>query len=143
MLVGCVPKMDSNGELARDYLLEKGYSVKSYEGSYIYSVNRQELVEMPHISIWARQTVSPESYIGKDIIQEIFIVKNHPVIKINGTKVEVRVFIFDGQIIGGTSYPAEDGVVGWGYSLEGKTAEEVQNNNLDGWIAEWNKKYGQ
>lgn len=145
LLAGCEPNLEkgSNGELAKQYLLKKGYSIKSYKGSHVYSFTREELVDMPHISIWAIQTVQPDQYIGKDIIQEIFIVKNHPLNKIYGTKVEARVFIFNGDVIGGTSYPADDGMGGWGYSLDGKTAEEVQDNNLEDWIGEWNKKYGQ
>ena len=98
---------------------------------------------MPHISIWARQTVQPDPYIGKDIIQEIFIVKNHPLSRVYGRKVEVRVFVFGGQVIGGTSVPADDSMAGWGYSLDGKTAEEVQDENLEEWIDKWNKEYGQ
>ncbi|RSD28634.1 hypothetical protein [Mesobacillus subterraneus] len=145
LLVGCGPKLepDSTGELARQYLVDQGYSLKSYEGSQVYSFEKHELVDMPHKSIWARQTVQPDPYIGKEIIQEIFIVKNHPVSKIYGKKVEVRVFIVDGKIIGGTSYPDDDTMGGWGYSLEGKTAEEVQGDKLEEWSEEWNKKYGQ
>ncbi|RBP89967.1 hypothetical protein DFO70_11073 [Cytobacillus firmus] len=98
---------------------------------------------MPHVSIWARQTVQPDPYIEEDIIQEIFIVKNHPLSKIYGIEAELRVFIFDGQVIGGISYPADDTMGGWGYSLNGKTAEEVQDNDLEKWIDEWEKKYGE
>lgn len=147
LLVGCVPNLDSNGELARQYLLDKGYKIKSYEGSQVYSVSKEELTDMPDISIWAVQPVQPDSYIGKEIVQEIFIVVNHPLSKIYGPqqdfseKVKVRAFIYNGEVIGGTSYPVGEGIGGWGYSIDGKTAEEVQGQDLNVWSEKWRDKY--
>ncbi|WP_226679873.1 hypothetical protein [Sutcliffiella horikoshii] len=135
--------MDSDGELAKQYLLDKGYDIESYEGNQVYSFTRVELGDMPHNSIWAVQTVSPESYIGKEIVQEVFVVKNHPLSEMDGHqegftgKVEVRVFIYNDEVIGGTSYPVGEGVNGWGYSLDGKTAEEIHGDDLDSLLKEW------
>ncbi|MFT9600766.1 hypothetical protein [Mesobacillus sp.] len=53
--------------------------------------------------------------------------KNHPLSNIYGPqksfsyKVEVRVFIFNGEIIGGISHPVGNGIGGSPYSLDGKT----------------------
>ncbi|CEG27074.1 hypothetical protein [Bacillus sp. B-jedd] len=145
LLVGCAAdyKLDSNAKLAKEYLLQKGYSVKSYEGNYVYTFQRKDLVEMPHKMIWSLQSVKPDDYIGKEIIQERFIVKNHPVGKIYKSKTAVNVFLFEGKVIGGTSYPAVDGMSGWGYSLDGKTAEELVGKNIQEWLVEWEKTYGE
>ncbi|NMH74564.1 hypothetical protein HF078_15870 [Bacillus sp. RO2] len=150
-LVGCGPQMDSDdelamdsdGELAKQYLLDKGYDIESYKGNQDYSFTRAELGDMPHNSIWAVQTISPELYIGKEIVQEVFVVKNHPLSEMYGHqegftgKVEVRVFIYNDEVIGGTSYPVGEGVNGWGYSLDGKTAEEIHGDDLDSLLKEW------
>jgi len=144
LLIGCEQKflLDSNGKLAEKYLLDKGYSVTSYEGSYVYNFTSQDLVDKPHKNIWAVQPVEPDSYIGKDVIQETFIVKNHPLSQIYGNKTKVSVFIYNGEVIGGTSFPAGDGWVGSAYSLEGKTMEEVlEETDFYKWSNEWDEKY--
>jgi len=145
LLIGCTTdyKLDSNAKLAKEYLLQKGYSVKSYDGNYVYTFERKELVDMPHKMIWSLQSVKPDEYIGKEIIQERFIVKNHPVGKIYKSKTAVNVFLYEGKVIGATSYPAVDGMSGWGYSLDGKTAEEVVGKNIQEWLVEWEKTYGE
>lgn len=148
MLGACAPKLDENGQLAREYLESKGYSIKSYEGEESFIVERQKLIDMPDISIWAVQSIEPDSFIGKEITQEIFIVKDHPLSKIYGSqksftnKVEVRVFVFNGEVIGGTSYPVGNGVGGAHYSLDGQTAEEVRKQDYVEWQNKWIEKYG-
>jgi hypothetical protein len=98
---------------------------------------------MPHNSIWSVQTVSPEPYIGKEIAQEAFVVTNHPLSEIYGhqegftEKVDVRVFIYNGEVIGGISYPVGEGIGGWGYSLDGNTAEEIHGDDLDSLLKKW------
>ncbi len=127
---------------------DQGYSIKSYEGKYSYSFERQQLVEMPHSSIWAVQSVEPDAYIGKEITQERFIVKHHPLSKIYGPQksfsynVSVSVFMFNGEIIGGISFPVGNGIAGSPYSLDGKTAEEVINGDYAEWNKQWYEKYG-
>ncbi|RHW38131.1 hypothetical protein D1B31_15250 [Neobacillus notoginsengisoli] len=145
LLTGCVlgTKLDANAKLAKEHLLKQGYSVTSYKGSRIYKFERQDLVELPHKSIWTLQSVKPDEFIGKELVEERFIVKNHPVGKIYKSKVMINVYIYDGEVIGGTSYPAVDGLVGWGYSLDGKTAEELRGNDFQKWSAEWNETYGE
>lgn len=148
LLSACGPRLDDNAQLAKEYLKDQGYSIKSYEGKYAYSFERQQLIDRPDSSIWAVQTVEPDAYIGKEITQEIFIVKNHPLGKTYehklglSRKVEVRVFTFNGEIIGGTSFPVGDGLVGSPYSIDGKTAEEVIEMDYAKWNKQWDQKYG-
>lgn len=74
--------------------------------------------------------------------------KNHPLSNIYGPqksfsyKVEVRVFIFNGEIIGGISHPVGNGIGGSPYSLDGKTAEEVIKMDYVEWQNQWIEKYG-
>ncbi|EDL66406.1 hypothetical protein [Bacillus sp. SG-1] len=73
---------------------------------------------MPHLAIWAVQPVAPGSYSGKKITQEIFILEGHPISKIYNSQpgftgeAEFRVFMYEGEIIGGTSFPVGEGVAG-------------------------------
>lgn len=148
MLSACGPRLDENAQLAKEYLKDQGYSIKSYEGKYSYSFERQQLVDMPDSSIWAVQSIEPDAYIGKEITHEIFIVKNHPLSKTYrhkiglSRKVEVRVFIYNGEIIGGTSFPVGNGWAGSPYSIDGKTAEEVIKGDYAEWNKQWSEKYG-
>ncbi|WP_415813257.1 hypothetical protein [Mesobacillus thioparans] len=140
--------MDENAELAKQFLEDRGYSIKSYEGRNSYSFEKQDLLNKPHDMVWAVQPVKPDHYIGKEITQEIFIVKNHPLGKIYGpqigfsSKVEVSVFIFNDEIIGGTSFPIGKGITGAPYSLDGLTAEEFLAEDYREWRAKWDEKYG-
>ncbi|OCA84530.1 hypothetical protein A8F94_15295 [Bacillus sp. FJAT-27225] len=143
LLVGCEQKfdLDANGKLAMQYLLDEGYTIKSYDGNYVYNVSKQDLVRQPHYYMWGVQSVSPDPYIGKDVIQERFTVKNHPLSKLYGP-IAVSVFIYNGEVIGGTSFPAEGGMVGAPHSLDGKTLEEViGQNDTQKWWKEWEEKY--
>jgi hypothetical protein len=142
-LVGCAPELDANGESARQYLLNEEYEIKSYEGSQDYSFTQADLADMPHSSIWAVQANPPDSYIEKKIKQEIFIVENHPLSNIYGSQrgitqdVEVRVFIYKEEVIGGISIPIGDAIGGWPYSLDGRTAEEIHGEKLDQLLEKW------
>jgi hypothetical protein len=147
-LAGCASQMDSNGESAKQYLLDQGYDIESYEGSQDYSFTRADLADMPHNSIWALQTADPEPYVGKEMVQEIFIVNDHPLSRIYGPqkgfseKVEVRVLMYDGKVIGGTSFPVGMDLGGWGYSIDGKTVEEIQGENINQLIMKWKEQGG-
>ena len=147
-LSACGPRLDEDAQLAKEYLKEQGYSVKSYEGRFSHIIEREQLIHKPDIFVWAVQTVEPDAYIGKEITQERFIVKNHPLSKIYGPqksfsyKVSVSVFLFKGEIIGGISFPVGNGIAGSPYSLDGKTAEEVIEMDYAEWNKQWNEKYG-
>jgi hypothetical protein len=147
-LAACGPRLDENGEMAEQYLQDQGYSIKSYEGNATYTFEREDLTDKPDILYWRVQSVEPDAYIGKEIIQEIFIVKDHPLSEIYGPqpgfseKVEVSVYIHDGEIIGGTSFPSGEGLAGSPYSLDGKTAEEMIGDYA-AWQEKWVEKYGE
>lgn len=148
LLSGCGPRLDGNAELAKQYLEDKDYSIKSYEGKQAFTFQKEDLMSKPYDMLWAVQPVKPDPYIGKEITQEIFIVKNHPLGKIYGpqkgfsSKVEIRVFIFNDEIIGGTSFPMGRGTVGSPHSLDGLTVEEFLDEDYGEWRAKWDEKYG-
>ncbi|WP_409250784.1 hypothetical protein V1502_11470 [Bacillus sp. SCS-153A] len=83
LLASCDDKLDADGEIARQYLLNKEYDIISYEGSQEYSFTKEELGDLPHLAICAVQPFSPDSYGGKVIKQEILIVEEHPISKID------------------------------------------------------------
>ncbi|WP_064093513.1 hypothetical protein [Rossellomorea aquimaris] len=80
--------------------------------------------ETPNKDIWAVQKKNPYKYINRNIKKETFIVTNHP---LTNSKVIITAFLFNGKIIGGTSFPysEKNDLVGALYSIEGKTAEEI------------------
>jgi hypothetical protein len=148
LLAGCGPKLDGNAELARQYLEDKGYSIKSYEGKQSFTFKKHDLLNKPYDMVWAVQPVKPDPYIGKEITQEVFIVKNHPLGKIYGpqtgfsSKVEVSVFIYNDEIIGGTSFPIGKGIAGSPHSLDGLTVEEfLEDEDYRDWRAKWDENY--
>lgn len=148
LLAGCGPNLDANAELAKKYLEDKGYSIKSYEGKQLFTFKKQDLLNKPYDMVWAVQPLKPDPYIGKEITQEIFIVKNHPLGKIYGpqigfsSKAEIRVFIFNDEIIGGTSFPMGRGIAGAPHSLDGLTVEDFLDEDYGEWRAKWNERYG-
>ncbi|WP_227396130.1 hypothetical protein [Jeotgalibacillus aurantiacus] len=141
-LAGCT-QLDENAETAQQHLIDLGYDVKSYEGSQAYSFTKGDLGNMPHNYIWAVQSTSPEPYFGEEITQQIFLVEDHPLNEVYsdqegfGDKVEVRIFMLNDQIIGGTSSPTGEGISGSAHSIDGRTPEEVQGENLNELLREW------
>ncbi len=100
--------------------------------------HREDLLELLTRSTWEVQTTPPDEYIGRDIRQEIFIVRDHPLGQAN-----VFVMMVDGEVIGGTSYPdSAEPLVGNAYSLDGKTVEELHPDYMD-WRNEWEAKYSE
>jgi hypothetical protein len=149
-LVACDQKVDPNTELAKQYLNKKGYSIVSYKGNNSYTLYRHTLIN--DISTWAVQSANPDKYIGKDIIEEIFIVKNHPLSTIYGSQegftdqVQVNVLVNNRKVIGGTSVPIGKGLQGESlsappYSLEGKLPGEILRKKYSEWYREWLEKY--
>ncbi|WP_409250783.1 hypothetical protein V1502_11465 [Bacillus sp. SCS-153A] len=47
--------------------------------------------------------------------------------------------MYEGEVIGGTSFPVGEGVGGWPYSLDGKTAEEIHGERPAALLEEWSK----
>lgn len=134
LLSGCQPKDLSESAIeAKKYLEMEGYKILSYEGTLEgYTLTEQKLEEMPHQIHWSLPGNDPEPYFNKKVEIERFKVKNHPLdnweccdgIKAKGN-VYVNVFLVDGKIAGGTSYPSlgkqDDGLGGGYWSLDGKS----------------------
>ncbi len=135
LFVGCqVTDSDSDmPSIAKQHLQQQGYTIISHEwSSEPYTLERDRLDEEYLVQVWQVQAANKEDYIGKEIYEERFIVKNHPLDDWDGKglgKTNVYVMLVDGQVIGGTSFPiTEESLVGAPFSLDGKTAEEVSFN---------------
>lgn len=79
--------------------------------------------------------------LGKTVYVEKFVVTNHPISTAN---VDVIVFVIDNKPIGGISNESPNNNViqlGGGYSIDGKTIEEVHDMNFDEWQTYWMDKY--
>ncbi|WP_217560379.1 hypothetical protein [Paenibacillus sp. GbtcB18] len=127
--------------LAQSYLEDKGYRIMSYEGEVqSYELTKDVLRKLPGMKYWGLQTVDPEQYLGKMIRVQKFVVKGHPLSK---GKVDVYVYENEGEPFGGTSFPQDQyGADGGGWSLDGKTLEEVHSVTYPDWSEAWREKYG-
>jgi hypothetical protein len=47
----------------------------------------------------------------------------------------------EGKVIGGYSFPNKE-MVGWYFSLDGKTLDEVTGLSFKEWSEKWKQKYG-
>lgn len=115
-----------------------------YEGNGTSSFEKADLLELPTRSRWEVQTTPPDKYIGRDIRQEGFIVRNHPLDEVADLgQTNVTVMMVDGKVIGGTSFPdSAEPLTGAAYSLDGKTAEELHPDYME-WRNEWEAKYSE
>lgn len=127
--------------LAKSYLEDKGYRVLSYEGEVqSYELTKDVLKNLPGKIHWGLQSVDPDRYLGKTIRVQKFVVKDHPLSK---GKVDVYVYENEGEPFGGTSFPRDQyGSDGSGWSLDGKTLEEVHAVSFPDWSEAWQEKYG-
>lgn len=111
-------------EIAKKYLESQGYKIIRYEASSSYEVKKEFLDTTPYANYWAVQNINPNDYIGKKIINEWFIVRNHPLERWENDefhsigRVRVGVSIYKDQVIGGTSFPIV--MPRKPYSLDGK-----------------------
>lgn len=153
-----------NQKIAEAYLEQKGYKTLSYRGrKKAYRLTKKIIASSPHSWIWAFQEVQPDSYIGKMIEFESFIVKNHRlddwrfrngnwyqkilsflgIAKFVGSTT-VSVIMVDGKAIGGTSTPVakeKDRRKGELYLLDGREFEDVSSDDYLKWHDEWVNKY--
>lgn len=130
-LIGCQQKEDLNKEMtAKKYLEKQGYEVISYEQQQeSYKLTEEKLESAPYNFYWSLPGNDAKRYFDKTVFVEKFIVKNHPLdnwendgIKSKG-KVNVYVFVVDGKVVGGTSYPfipENSGLRGAYWSLDGR-----------------------
>lgn len=138
------PKLGADAKVAQAYLEEQGYEIVSYKGNGTSSFEKADLLELPTRSTWEVQTTPPDDYIGRDIQQEHFIVRDHALDEVADLgQTNVTVMMVDGEIIGGTSFPdSTEPLMGASYSLDGKTAEELHPDYME-WRNEWEAKYSE
>lgn len=146
LVVGCSEnnQIPTEQSAIKGFLENKGYQVISYEGQIeSYELTKQKLITAPYMIYWGLQPVDPSDYLDKTIAVEKFIVKHHPLAE---GKVEVYVYVVDGEPIGGTSHPHEDTSIlsdGGYWSLEGNTLEELQPMSYPDWQKHWVNKYSE
>ncbi|WP_134163568.1 hypothetical protein [Evansella clarkii] len=147
LLSGCTGReeLSETAEQVKGYLEEHGYEIVSYEGDNTYEVTLENLKTVHGEYVWSVQRVSPESFVGKTLVTEEFLVRNHPLDRyfygrqpyyLDST--QVTVYLYDGDIIGGTSFPAaEEPLDGVFYSLDGKNTTEI-HGSYQSWYKNWN-----
>ena len=145
-LVGCNEneELSENATIAKNYLISEGYEVISHERDGWQEFSKSDLLDLPNKQVWAVQYKEPDEYLNKRIDTVTFTIKNHSLDEqFNMGKTTVTVWLFDGEVIGGWSYPIskDNDVVGAPSSLDGKTAEEIQGD-YPKWLEEWQDKYG-
>ncbi|ETT61218.1 hypothetical protein BSK66_23620 [Paenibacillus odorifer] len=131
---------------AEQFITDMGYLIISNEGIVSeYLLDKKLLTEMPYIQYWSVQSVDPIDYIGKEITTSKLIVKNHPLDnEKDNTKKQTLIFLLeaDDEVIGGYSFPDFDELhMGWVYTIDGKTLEELTGEAFPNWSKEWNLKY--
>lgn len=147
---GCTRNLTDNEELAKVDIKNRGYEIIESKGEIDrYRLDKSKIFggteTTPYQQIWGVQSISPDEYFDKEIITYEFIVKNHPLQKVDSNAkngVKLYYMFVDGEIIGGYSYPNEN-VYGALSSLEGKSLEEVTGLTFLEWSEEWANKYSQ
>lgn len=132
-LVGCQEKeLSETDKVAKEYLEQQGYNVLSYEKHLeSYKITKSKVESNPYQFFWGVPGNNPVPYYNKTVDVEKFIVKNHPLdnweccdgVKSKG-KAFTYVYVVEGKVVGGTSYPygVDDAGLGGGYwSLDGRT----------------------
>ncbi len=149
IVTGCGNETISNEKIAEQYVEEQGYMVTSRSANVqTYVLVKSKLFgsedSMLYQQTWGVQKVEPDPYIGKEIAVYGFTVRNHPLETIYNRETDIAVMVCEGKVIGGTSFPAQQDelLMGWPYSLDGQTLEEVTGLTYQEWSDKWKKKYG-
>jgi hypothetical protein len=146
-LVGCSKGKEITGDekTAKEYVEALGYKITSYKDQVNkYTLDSGAMDGTLNQQIWSVQKMEPDEYFGKEIVVYGFIVSKHPLEKIYKSKTNVSIMLSEGKVIGGTSFPADNGknrLIGAPYSLEGKTLEEVTGLTYKEWTENWKKKW--
>ncbi|MDQ0112440.1 hypothetical protein [Paenibacillus harenae] len=151
IMVGCNNHEDNTNKVslsttAELFITKKGYKIVKNEGYvYEYILEKKHLTEMPYLQYWSVQTIDPVSFVGKRIKTSKFIVKNHPLDNIDnnrGKQTNIYIMETEKQIIGGYSLPVHDDLqMGWVYTIDGKTLEELTGMPYQEWLEQWKQKY--
>jgi hypothetical protein len=124
-------KLSNKHSVAYQYLYKKGYNIVFELGVVEkYTLKKSTISKAPYNRYWSLQDKSPSNYFGKTVSIEKFIVNTHP---LSPGKVIVYVYLIDHKVVGGTSI-LDDSSVGVGFcSIEGKTAEKLQDTSPQEW----------
>lgn len=138
MIGGCTGGGEEGSPEAVAFLESKGYTNIRQEGRVVrYVVNGRLLSNTPTMEQWGLQDVDPSAYFGQTIAIERYAATGSP---IREGEVSVSVFMSGDEPLGGfMAVPDEDGI---GYSLEGKTLEEVSGKSYEAWKKDWLARYG-
>jgi hypothetical protein len=146
IIAGCNKEVTGDEKTASEYVKAQGYKISSYKGQVqTYTLDKSKLygstVSLPIQQMWSQQTVEPAQYFGKEITIYGFTVTNHPLNKTYKSKTNVYIMLSEGKVIGGYSFPNKD-MVGWYFSLDGKTLEEATGLGFKEWSEKWKQRYG-
>ncbi len=111
-------ELSKSGEIAKKQIEAESFEIIKYLGVSKYEFTESEIDELPHSQIWAVQRTKPHEYAGKKIDVVQFHVVNHPLNEVESGDVYVSVFVYDEEVIAGTSY-ISTGEGGY-YPLDGK-----------------------
>ncbi|TFB13593.1 hypothetical protein E3U55_15855 [Filobacillus milosensis] len=125
-LVGCSEteqvldkeQLSENVKIAKSYLEEKGYDVISLVSDSSQVITQEYLETIPGQQEWNVQPIAPDKYIGKTIDIVMFVVEDHPLNDKYHGEIRVRVFLYEKEVIGGTSFAVD--YDGGPHSLEGE-----------------------
>lgn len=126
-------ELTGEARVAADYLEKRGYEILRYRtGGSRYTLTEEMLDKLPYQQIWAVQEVDAADYIGRELAEYGFIVGNHPleeryamIYAERDYDTYVTVMIFDGEVIGGTSFPVgkgDEALMGAPFGLDGEDA---------------------
>lgn len=133
---GCSQKLSGDGEIAKQHLEDRGYSIVSNEGEGEIKFLTYQLKELPTEQILGVQDGEVTQFLNKDIVTVSFMVTNNPLDDMyNKGKTNATVYLIDNKVVGGWSFPyASERLVGGVYSLDGKTIEEV-HGSYQAWVS--------
>ena len=107
--------------VGKRYLQEQGYTVIYLSGREAYTLTEEMINTRPGTFKWSVQEFKPETYIGKLIEEEYYMITNHLFDSFQ-EETMVSIIIIDGEIMGGNAYiEIEPGIRGdhGFYSLDG------------------------
>ncbi|MDX5473894.1 MAG: hypothetical protein LPK00_00025 [Bacillaceae bacterium] len=107
--------------VGKRYLEEQGYTVLYLSGREAYTLTEEMINTRPGTFKWSVQEFNPETYIGKLIEEEYYMITNHLFDSFQ-EETMVSVIMIDGKIMGGNAYiEIEKGLRGdhGFYSLDG------------------------
>ncbi|WP_051287548.1 GNAT family N-acetyltransferase [Paenibacillus taiwanensis] len=143
---GCENESSDDEKTAEQYVEQHGYQVISRQGEvqkYVLEKNKLtgSTENILYQQSWGVQSVEPDKYFGKEITVYPFTVKNHPLEKIYHIETTVNVMICEGQVIGGTSMPAQGNEAQMGETTDTLdqmplAARLISSGHLFGWVTD-------